>query len=287
MANGKIFSDGDALDALTFEYAWNGEKNIFGGDGSDGAFNPSSSTTISGVKKYSSVNISSGITITVNSWCIMKCTGNINIAGTINCNNGTGIGVLGSGPSAASDSAYSAHYTSGGGGLARGRINYDILSKGYCGDKYIGLRNIIFRRGWFNGYGLSSSGSFVGGGALLIECLGNVTVTGTIRANGQSGFINGGGGMIGILCAGSFNGSGSTFEAKGVPPSIGSGYSYLDSGGGCVVIISESSVTSPATINVNGGDNDPSSDIAGLYYIKANAPKDFVRKPWALGGDIP
>jgi hypothetical protein len=286
MANGKIFSDGDALDALTFEYAWNGEKNIFGGDGSDGTFSPSSNTTISGVKKYSSVNISSGRTITVDGWCIMKCTGDINIAGTINCNNGTGIGVLGDGP-LANSIAYPAHYTAGGGGLARGRTIYDRLSKGYCGDRYIGLRNIIFRRGWFNGYGNAGPNIFVGGGALLIECLGDVTVTGTIRANGQSGHINGGGGMIGILCAGSFNGSGSTFEAKGVPQSVGSGYNREASGGGCVVIISESSVNNPNTINVNGGDNDPSSEIAGLYYIKANAPKDFVRKPWALGGDIP
>ena len=45
------------------------------GDGSDGAFNPTSNTTISGEKNYTSVFIPAGVTVTVTKYAKIKCQG--------------------------------------------------------------------------------------------------------------------------------------------------------------------------------------------------------------------
>ena len=58
------------------------------GDGSNGAFNPTSDGVLSGVKNYSSINIPAGVTITFDNATI-KCNGPVLIAGTVS-GNGTG-----------------------------------------------------------------------------------------------------------------------------------------------------------------------------------------------------
>lgn len=58
------------------------------GDGSDGAFNPSSNTTISGEKNYTSVFIPAGVTVTVEQAVKFKVHGSFFNGGTINADGG-------------------------------------------------------------------------------------------------------------------------------------------------------------------------------------------------------
>lgn len=60
------------------------------GDGSDGDFMPSADITIGGVKNYKRVFIKAGVTVSVNQQLVIKATGSVVIAGTINGNGSPG-----------------------------------------------------------------------------------------------------------------------------------------------------------------------------------------------------
>lgn len=60
------------------------------GDGSDGDFMPETDTTIGGIKNYKRVFIKAGVTVSVNQQLVIKATGSVVIAGTINGNGSPG-----------------------------------------------------------------------------------------------------------------------------------------------------------------------------------------------------
>ena len=60
------------------------------GDGSDGDFIPEADCTIGGVKNYKRVFIKAGVTVSVNQQLVIKATGSVVIAGTINGNGSPG-----------------------------------------------------------------------------------------------------------------------------------------------------------------------------------------------------
>lgn len=60
------------------------------GDGSDGDFIPDADCTIGGVKNYKRVFIKAGVTVSVNQQLVIKATGSVVIAGTINGNGSPG-----------------------------------------------------------------------------------------------------------------------------------------------------------------------------------------------------
>lgn len=62
------------------------------GDGSDGDFMPETDTTIGGIKNYKRVFIKAGVTVSVNQQLVIKATGSVVIAGTINGNGSPGAG---------------------------------------------------------------------------------------------------------------------------------------------------------------------------------------------------
>lgn len=60
------------------------------GDGSDGDFMPSADCAIGGIKNYKRVFIKAGVTVSVNQQLVIKATGSVVIAGTINGNGSPG-----------------------------------------------------------------------------------------------------------------------------------------------------------------------------------------------------
>lgn len=60
------------------------------GDGSDGDFIPDADCAIGGIKNYKRVFIKAGVTVSVNQQLVIKATGSVVIAGTINGNGSPG-----------------------------------------------------------------------------------------------------------------------------------------------------------------------------------------------------
>lgn len=60
------------------------------GDGSDGDFIPEADCTIGGIKNYKRVFIKAGVTVSINQQLVIKATGSVVIAGTINGNGSPG-----------------------------------------------------------------------------------------------------------------------------------------------------------------------------------------------------
>lgn len=77
------------------------------GDGSDGDFIPEADCTIGGIKNYKRVFIKAGVTVSVNQQLVIKATGSVVIAGTINGNGSSGAnGKGGAGGAPGGDSGY-------------------------------------------------------------------------------------------------------------------------------------------------------------------------------------
>lgn len=263
----------------------------FGGDGSDGAFNSTGSITISGVKNYTSFKINAGHTIVVDPYAIIKCTGNFEIAATgiLESNNlidnssgwaTAGIGVLANAPIAIRGTGSTRTVLGAGSGLGIGAQD----SVCYAGNGTIGLNIIKKQRGWFCGGSAISDGK--GGGAILIECLGTVTIAGTISCQGgySASASGGGGGCVGILSVGNVNCSGGTINVKGGDSDEGSGTSYDagGGGGGAFVVVTEGTYTM-GSVNVSGGTHLYDPGGAGGSSITSSASPGFCRIPWVLG----
>ena len=221
------------------------------GNGSDGAFNPTSDITISGEKNYTTVNIPSGVTVTVDPAVKIKCQGAFINNGAITAD---GKGMVGgeAGASAAGDgytyttklngqgdAGYVSHggacgtYKGGGGGNVWGGSVAGITPiyatvDGYRSDvKTSGVLAFTLGSGGTGGgtganEGTSKAIGGTGGGGIVIVA-NTVTNTGTITANGSAGaagtknyFSGGGGGGGGtvIVVASSINNTG-TVSADG------------------------------------------------------------------------
>jgi len=293
----------DAYGNLVMRYGITATTSVsagFGGDGSDGVFNSTGPATITGIKNYTSFKVNNGHTITVNPYAIIKCSGNFEIetGGILKADgvitdskqySSVGIGVLSNAPIGLRESTRSNEGiildTGGGGGLGRG----GNMGMGYAGNRVVGLEIIKKQRGWFAG-SPSCSGEN-GGGAILIECLGTVTIAGTISATGVDMITGensgGGGGCIGILSVGNVNCAGGTVNVKG-----GDGTQEMQDhsdqgggGGGAFLLVTEGLYTPAATVNISGGTCYSSYEdgVEGGFSITYYATPQFCRIPWVLG----
>lgn len=222
------------------------------GDGSDGAFNPSGATTISGVKNYTSVNIPSGVTVTVDKYAFIKCQGTFVNNGTI---TGNGKGVDGSETvdSNGGTSGYRCYSKKGDNGTGVGNAG-----AGGSGGLLGGLGSVINEAkltreqfydvllGVFNGIGIGAGGAsgqgYDGGG-------------GNRRYGGKGG--NGGAAIV--IVSNSINNKG-TIEVNGTNGAAGWGDSRAGgSGGGGAggsIVGIANSIIDKGTTNVKGGESE-------------------------------
>ena len=233
------------------------------GDGSDGAFNPTENTTISGEKNYTSVFIKSGVTVSVTKHVKIKCQGFFINNGTIEADaqgangGGGGTGNGGNGANAvffggANDDTEEkkmnllnslAGYAFGAGGGGGGAAGHNGNAGGAGGVGGAGGNGGAGGIGEYDRSGVGVSGG-KGGGGIAIVCR-EFANNGTISANGGKG-----------TNANRYTGAG------------GGG------GGGVVVIIAES-INTQGTITVhggaggsmNGGHGAPTSGAAGFNKI--------------------
>lgn len=226
------------------------------GDGSDGAFNPTGNTTISGEKNYSSVFIKAGVTVSVNIHATIKCSGGFINNGTITANgkgaSGGNGGVDGGNGSPGVNGTVS---NGGAGSNGRGngapggvanisniRITSDI-AKLLCTDD----RSII---------GIGSGGG--GGGAAPPISAGG---SGDSGGNGGNG-----GGSLRIVCRSIKNNG--IISANGMPGTKGpeNAGDGGGGGGGSITIIADR-VIKQGNITANAGTG-AASGSNGIVFVK-------------------
>lgn len=199
------------------------------GDGSDGAFNPTSNTTISGEKNYTSVFIKSGVTVTVERWTAIKCSGACVINGTITADGKGGSGGTGGAPGTAGQGFYTVSGAGGAGG--RAGISGHWIEAGAGGGSTSGFSGYLSEIACGGGGGggakptSSAPGNGAAGGGMIKIVAKEIIVKGTVTANG----IRGG-------------------DASGSSNAGGGG----GGGGGYIVLIADS-ITQNGTCTVNGG----------------------------------
>lgn len=194
------------------------------GDGSDGDFIPEADCTIGGIKNYKRVFIKAGVNVRVNQQLVIKATGSVVIAGTINGNGSPGAkGKGGTGGARGGDggnnyiesddngiydytsSAQNGGYGTGGGnGGAGGKGTGSKAPAGGVGG--VSINGIAFYagNGSGGGGGMANNTNYAGGGGgggygITIIAT-EVTITGSVAADGGAGesgtstYIPGGGG---------------------------------------------------------------------------------------------
>ena len=256
------------------------------GDGSDGDYAPIASTTLAGgTYNFKSVNIPSGVTITLTGCVEIKCLGAFTCAGIITANGangqsyssggslaggggcngylpnkggdnviGTSAGVVGStgyggGIGGASGAGYES--PAGAGGGVAGSSLLDLLSPVVNRAYVLFAKKIICGAG--GGGAANSGGSGGGGGASIYITAHSVNITGSITANGGNG------------------GNGRNSSTIGSRAGAGGG-----GGGGAVVIVADT-ISNTGTISANGGtggtqtNNTAYAGVAGangIVYLK-------------------
>jgi len=216
-ANGADGADGsDGMDS-----AW--------GDGSAGDETISVNTIFdSDNPQYENFTVENGVTLTVASGTLIRCTGNFVNDGTIEISSGTST-TYRDPPSTANVVELSANFPHMG--IATRAASFgelgaanDSLISTYGGSapaqyslKYI-TRPLLYAGG-AGGVGMAGSGGGAGGGAFGVWCEGAVVNNGTVSADGDEIVSGGGGGA-----------------------------------GGIIILASASSVTNAGSITVDGGD---------------------------------
>ncbi|MFL5789209.1 MAG: hypothetical protein ACJ748_14210 [Flavisolibacter sp.] len=204
--------------------------------------------------QYSAITVNAGVTLTVPSGLTLRSTGDVTINGTINVKTGTADDNL---KPSTGVSIKSANNPYGGFGIGNTTAATSLIHiPSYGGGA--GARNANI-----------TSGS-EGGGSFRILAQGNITISGTILANGNSatnpqtaglgiqGAGGGAGGLIVLLCKGTLTQTG-TLQANG-----GNGSSGFDGnggsaegggggGGGGIIILSASTISSTGPKQVNSG----------------------------------
>lgn len=228
------------LDTATFkgDAGADGSLRIYG-DGSDGALAMASNTVSSVVNhQYTDVTINAGVTWTVPSGTVIRCTGSFTNNGTISV--GT--------------------YAEGGrhGTIAAGQLTAQ------AGAAHPGIGTSSASNGAF---GTNASTTYGGGesGGLSASQARQILKPGPLGGGGGgAGFLSGasGGGTVTVLCKGAVVNNG-TISANGASTlvTLGDG----GGGGGIVILASQTSVTNSAsgTINVKGGNGSASMGSAG------------------------
>lgn len=148
------------------------------GDGSDGDFMPETDTTIGGIKNYKRVFIKAGVTVSVNQQLVIKATGSVVIAGTINGNGSPGAdgkggagGAMGgnggwfTGDESSNERRDATAGQDGGGGGYGGAGGGDNSNKGAAGgNSYVNIGNAYGGNGGGGGGGADVFGGYTSGG---------------------------------------------------------------------------------------------------------------------------
>ncbi len=251
-ADGAAGSDGqDGMDA-----AW--------GDGSAGARVVSANEDLDDDNlQFTDFTVNSGVTLTVPSGTIIRCTGTATINGTIQvetAGNSASVSTLGLGRPA------SQGFSTQSSGNGEVGDNSNNRQGGYAPlalDSLIGrsiIRPPVFAGGaGGGGYGGSATNVGQGGGGFAIYCQGGITVSGTglISANGGYGGNCQGGGAGGIIIlasAGTVDHSG-PIRARG---NTGGAYSTScaqggGGGGGLIHILAQTISGNDANLSASGG----------------------------------
>lgn len=227
------------------------------GDGSDGAFNPTADTTISGEKNYTSVFIPAGVTVKVSNAVVFKVSGAFINKGSLSADSqgaagGTGVsGVTAgrhgeNGGSAAGGAGGTGSQACGGAG---GSVNVLGIKEPELALQYI---PILVGAGGGSGGGTNRnsyvSGAGAHGGGAIVIVAKEFYNSGTITANGgnggtqpNTGYVGGGGG----------------------------------GGGGCIIVIAEN-LNDTGTITANGGNGGRAGQ--GGAYNGANGENGIIQK---------
>ena len=211
------------------------------GDGSDGAFNPTGNTTISGEKNYTSVFIPAGVTVTVTKCAKILCQGGFINKGVISAN---GQGALGGyGYTGAGQPGQNA--VNFGGSADSGESVKALLMTGFSG--------YAFGAGGGGG-GQAASSGYAGGAGGLGGAGGNGGA-GVRGESNRSGYGvsggNGGGGIV--IVTNEFTNMGS-ITANGNNGGNANRYAGAGGGGGGgVIVVISNTVNSEGTISVTGG----------------------------------
>lgn len=215
------------------------------GDGSDGDFILEADCTIGGIKNYKRVFIKAGVTVSVNQQLVIKATGSVVIAGTINGNGSPGANGKGGAGGA----------MGGDGGWITGDDSSDKHREATAGQDGTG-----------GGYGGAGSGAnsstYAAGGSSCIRIgidYGGNGGGGGGGAEASSGYTSGGGGGggygISIIAPEVALLEGSKISADGGNGENGEHYYTAPGGGGgggTINIISNSIINS-GTVSANGG----------------------------------
>ncbi len=212
--------------------------------------------------EYTSFNVAAGVTLTVPSGVVIRCTGGFSNAGTIVVGNGAT-------PGTAPD-AYTPEVAPGA-GLAFGPSGNGIsvatnanVHGGFAGGSLgVAARRLMVRGplGGGAGGGCYAGAGGSGGGAFAVVAQGDVNNLGTIKANGVDGSFGGGGGAGGLIVLMSAtsvrNSAASSLQVAGGAGGV-SNFNNTAGGGGAggVIHLISPSVTNPAS----------------LYYISGGAP---------------
>lgn len=246
----------------------------FGGRGDSGAFVGTNVTPAleDGEYYFTDFTVPTGVTITVSKLAKIYCTGNVNIAGTINVTTAS----LGGSPFIA---GFNGSYYSGQGlvGSGAGSAGGEVP-----GSTYSYLLSPVGSGGSSGGYIIVGNYTVTtkqggdGGGCVWIEAAGSITVTGNINANGigglDAGFLGnttngfvlgaasgGSGGLVllrslsslvisGVLSVRGGNGGVGLINANSWGAESGCG-----GGGGRIILSSPSINTTGSTLNLQGG----------------------------------
>lgn len=209
------------------------------GDGSDGAFNPSTNTTISGEKNYTSVFIPAGVTVTVGKYVKIKCQGAFVNNGNINADGQGAAGGSGGAPAEAGENAIT--FTNTTVGEAK-----EVLMNAFCGYAY--------GAGGGGGGNAVSGGGYPGGAGGIGGVGGNGGAGSRGETNREGTGVAGGagGGGIAVVCT-EFNNLG-TISANGIKGTNANRYAGAGGGGGGgVIAVIANRVLTHGTMTVNGG----------------------------------
>jgi hypothetical protein len=254
------------------------------GDGSDGDYAPTASTTLAGgTYNFSSVNIPAGVVITLTGCVILKCLGAFVCAGVITANGGNG----------AANNAGRTGGTSGGniGGIGGNGGTTDVSAEnggiGFCGGiggaggRYYNGGTVATGGGVSyldNGKAPTGNTNFVLNRGHLAIC-GGGGGGGLNASSGGGGGGGGGGSMYIIAHSASISGSLTANGGNGGDILSWSGSAYSGSGGGGgggAVIVVANTISNTGTITANAGAagvgkttyTTGSAGSAGIVYLK-------------------
>lgn len=247
----------------------------FGGRGDGGAYVAVNGDTLTdGEYYYTDFTVPVGVTITVSKLAKIYLTGNANILGVVNVTQAAagGSGFLVSVVNGAGQGALGQGFGSAGGETPATAYNYNIspVGSGGCSGGFTSVSN----SGLVN-FTTRSGGA--GGGCFWLEAAGNISIPGTVNAQGTAGdlaFATGSPGATGWVIGAGSGGSGGLVLLKALGSISVSGFlnvsggaggagivnlnglgaeSGCGGGGGRIHMFAPSINTTGATLNITGG----------------------------------